>query len=152
MRADDLADLAFEDGHGDVADAVLALAEELLGGLADAVVGGIDLDLAGGLGHDGDPAVGQDLGRPDVERDDVHRQDVHALGERPDERAAAEAVAVTDLPVRPVGAGDRALPAARDDEGLVGPDLAVLQGHDDDDDGDDDDDDAGRDQPGCQFM
>ena len=67
MRADDLADLALEDGHGDVADAVLALAEELLSGLADAVVGGIDLDLAGSLGHEGHAAVRQDLGRPDVQ-------------------------------------------------------------------------------------
>ena len=46
------------------------------------------------MGH---AAVGQDLGRPDGERDDVHGQDVDALGEGPDEGAAAEAVAVADL-------------------------------------------------------
>ena len=50
---------------GDVADAVLAHAEELLGGDVDGGFRGIDLDLGRGVGQDGDAAVGQDLRRPD---------------------------------------------------------------------------------------
>ena len=148
--ADDLADLAFEDVDGHVADAVAADAQELLGGPVDGLVGRIDLDLGRGLGHDRDAAVGQDLGRADGHGDDVHGEDVDLFHAGPDEDAAAEAVAVADLLLRPVGQGDRVLAAPGDDEGLVGPDLPVLQGHDQDDEGEEDDDGAGEDEPGCQ--
>ncbi len=148
--ADDLADLAFEDVDGHVPDAVPADAEELLGGPVDGLVGGVDLDLGRGLGQDRHAAAGQDLRRPDGDGDDVHGQDVDLLHARPDEDAAAEAVAVADLLLGPVGQGDGALAAAGDDERFVGADLAVAQGQDQDDQGDEDDDGPDGDEPGCQ--
>jgi len=116
----------------------------------DGFVGGVDLDLGGGLGHDRDPAVGQNLGRTDRDGDDVHGKDIDLFHPGPDEDAAPEAVAVADLAFGPVGQGQGPLAAAGDDQGLVRPNLPVPQGHDEDDEGDENDENAGVDEPGWQ--
>ena len=75
---------------GDFADAVLADAQELLGGDHDGALAGVDLDLGRGVGQDRHAAVGQDLGRADRQRHDLHGQGVDRLQEGHDERPAAQ--------------------------------------------------------------
>ena len=133
--ADDFADLALEDVGGH---------------MVDGLVGGVDLDLGHGLGHDRHAAARQDLGCAHRDGDDVHGQDVDLLHAGPDEDAAAQPIPVTDLLGRSVGHGDCALAAPGDDQGLVGADLPVAQGQDEDEQGEKDDDGAGNDEPGYQ--
>jgi len=105
----------------------------------DGFVGGVDLDLGGGLGHDRDAAVSQNLGRPDRDGDDVHGEDVDLFHPGPDEDAAAQTVTVADLALGPVGQGQGPLAAAGYDQGLVRPDLPIPQGQDENDEGNEDD-------------